>query len=215
MWAILCAAFCKGRYDLHEPLFACKNCNQQWSPEFKDILASGYWPASISSDTLYTFNIFSTFQELKVIAPTLFRQAFVKLLEHRTRCGGRSGPVCGDTLQRSFLEYSYCRFEEDQLYTFKLPCLFTRDACCVSGCADPPYFEGVFVAEDSSVSEFVAGIQQAGKQTRGQGTCGRSSFLAARETSRRTTKLDEEIMEVAVCRHGFLLKSLNMYRGNI
>ncbi|XP_076129536.1 uncharacterized protein LOC143111224 [Alosa pseudoharengus] len=180
--------------------------------------------------TLYTFDVFSTFQELKVIAPTLSRQAFVKLLEHRTRCGGRSGPVCGDTLQRSFLEYSYCRFEEDQLSCgTPLSCpACSPEMLAVSvdgnrklyrflrkGSADPPYFEGVFVAEDSSVSEYVAGIQQAGKQTRGQGTCGRSSFLAARETSRRTTKLDEEGMEVAVCRHGFLLKSLNMYRGEI
>ncbi|KAL0159539.1 hypothetical protein M9458_043264, partial [Cirrhinus mrigala] len=35
------------------------------------------------------------------------------------------------------------------------------------------------------------------------------------ETSRKASKLDEEGMEVAVCRHGFLLKALNMYRGEI
>ncbi|KAF4114134.1 hypothetical protein G5714_004357 [Onychostoma macrolepis] len=57
----------------------------------------------------------SSVRELKVIAPALSRQAFAKLLEHRTKCGGRSGPVCGDTLQRSFLEFSYCAFEEDHL----------------------------------------------------------------------------------------------------
>ncbi len=31
----------------------------------------------------------------------------------------------------------------------------------------------------------------------------------------RTFKLDEEDMEVAVCRLGFLLKALNMFRGEI
>ncbi|KAI9520655.1 hypothetical protein NQZ68_015575 [Dissostichus eleginoides] len=51
--------------------------------------------------------------------------------------------------------------------------------------------------------------------TQGRGTCGDSQWTAARETSRRASKLDEEGMEVAVCRHGFLLKALNMYRGEI
>ncbi|KAK0135450.1 Tripeptidyl-peptidase 2 [Merluccius polli] len=49
----------------------------------------------------------------------------------------------------------------------------------------------------------------------GRGTCGDSQWTAARESSRRASKLDEEGMEVAVCRHGFLLKALNMYRGEI
>ncbi|XP_072574324.1 uncharacterized protein [Paramormyrops kingsleyae] len=219
-----------GRYDLHQPLFACQKCSQQWAPDFQDLLNSGYWPASSSSNIFYTLDVFSSFNELKVIAPTLSRQAFVKLLEHRTRCGGRSGPVCGDTLQRSFLEYSYCLFEEDQLSCgTPLTCpACSPDMLAVSvdgnrklyrflqnGSADPPYFEGVFVAEDTSVSEFVVELHQVLKQTRGQGTCGSSSWTAAKETSRRTTKLDEEGMEVAVCRHGFLLKALNMYRGEI
>lgn len=52
-------------------------------------------------------------------------------------------------------------------------------------------------------------------QLPGQGRCGSSSWTAAKETSRRTYKLDEEGMEVAVCRHGFLLKALNMFRGQI
>lgn len=52
-------------------------------------------------------------------------------------------------------------------------------------------------------------------QTRGQGTCGGTSWAAAKEISRRANKMDEEGMEVAVCRHGFLLKALNMYRGKM
>lgn len=52
-------------------------------------------------------------------------------------------------------------------------------------------------------------------QTRGRGTCGASQWAAARETSRRATKLDEEGVEVAVCRHGYLLRALNMFRGEI
>ncbi len=35
------------------------------------------------------------------------------------------------------------------------------------------------------------------------------------KTARRASKLDEEGLEVVVCRHGLLLKALNMYRGEI
>lgn len=52
-------------------------------------------------------------------------------------------------------------------------------------------------------------------QTPGKGTCGASQWSAARETARRASKLDEEGLEVAVCRHGVILKGLNMYRGEI
>ncbi|ROL42094.1 hypothetical protein DPX16_19541 [Anabarilius grahami] len=165
---------------------------------------------------------------LKVIAPGFSRQAFAKLLEHRTKCGGRSGHINGDALQRSFFEFSYASFEEDQLCC-SAP--FTCPACTPEMLAvsadgnrklyrfqrntssdDPVFFEGLFMAEDSAVSTFVDTIQKA---TQGRGTCGDSQWTAARETSRRASKLDEEGMEVAVCRHGFLLKALNMYRGEI
>ena len=36
--------------------------------------------------------------------------------------------------------------------------------------------------------------------------CGESQWTAARETSKQANKLDEEGVEIAVCRHGFLLK---------
>lgn len=52
-------------------------------------------------------------------------------------------------------------------------------------------------------------------QTAGRGICGASQWSAARETARRASKLDEEGLEVVVCRHGVLLKALNMYRGEI
>ncbi|KAK2821369.1 hypothetical protein Q7C36_020712 [Tachysurus vachellii] len=105
----------QGRFDLHQPLYECQTCQQQWTPDLKDLLRSGYWPASVSNSTLYTLDLLSSFQELKVIAPGFSRQAFAKLLEHRTKCGGRNGHINSDALQRSFLEFSYASFEEDQL----------------------------------------------------------------------------------------------------
>lgn len=72
----------QGRYDLHLPLYLCGTCQTQWTPELKDLIGSGYWPASLNVSTLYTLDLLSSFQELKVISPGFTRQAFAK-------CGGR------------------------------------------------------------------------------------------------------------------------------
>ncbi|KAI4793011.1 hypothetical protein KUCAC02_032989 [Chaenocephalus aceratus] len=37
------------------------------------------------------------------------------MLEHRTKLFGRSGKICGDTLQKSFLEWTYAKFEPRML----------------------------------------------------------------------------------------------------
>ncbi|KAJ7991306.1 hypothetical protein DPEC_G00295960 [Dallia pectoralis] len=58
-------------------------------------------------------------------------------------------------------------------------------------------------------------IRSVVKSTPGRGTCGASQWSAARETAKRANKLDEEGVEVAVCRHGYILKGLNMFRGEI
>ncbi|KAI4803000.1 hypothetical protein KUCAC02_006563 [Chaenocephalus aceratus] len=102
-----------GRYDLHLPL---------------------YWILA----TLYTLDLLSSFEELKVISPGFSRQAFAKLLEHRTKCGGR---------------------------------------------------------------------------TQGRGPCGDSQWTAARETSRRASKLDEEGMEVAIIWSGKNQEGAGMTAG--
>nr|XP_033947184.1 uncharacterized protein LOC117452580 [Pseudochaenichthys georgianus] len=166
-----------GRYDLHLPLYVCQTCQQQWTPDLKVLLKSGYWPASVSISTLYTLDLLSSFEELKVISPGFSRQAFAKLLEHRTKCGGRSGPVNGDALQRSFLEFSYASYEEDQLCCgapFICPAC-TPEMLAVSadgnrklyrfrrsGSSDgSAFFNGLFVAEDSAVAAFVNKIQRS------------------------------------------------------
>ena len=41
-------------------------------------------------------------------------------------------------------------------------------------------------------------------QTAGRGSCGVSQWSAARETARNANKLDEEGLEMVVCRHGVL-----------
>ncbi|XP_046891238.1 uncharacterized protein LOC124477476 [Hypomesus transpacificus] len=63
--------------------------------------------------------------------------------------------------------------------------------------------------------DFFSKVRGTVKSTAGKAMCGDSQLNAARETSKRANKMDEESVEIAVCRHGFLLKGLNMYRGEI
>ncbi|CAL8296023.1 unnamed protein product, partial [Merluccius merluccius] len=51
---------------------------------------------------------------------------------------------------------------------------------------------------------------------RGSGVCGSSRLGAAREVAKKSgAKIDEEGLEIAVCRHGVLCMALNMFRGEI
>ncbi|KAF3837670.1 hypothetical protein F7725_009438 [Dissostichus mawsoni] len=132
----------------------------------------------------------------------------------------KTGKIHGDVFQRSFLEYMACQYECQKM-TCEEP--FSCPACTPKMLAvsvdgnrkqyrfrqsqriDEPLFKGPFIMEDSAVTDF----------TPGKGTCGTSQWSAARETARKASRLDEEGLEVAVCRHGVLLKALNMFRGEI
>ncbi|KAK2836800.1 hypothetical protein Q7C36_014669 [Tachysurus vachellii] len=73
-------------------------------------------------------------------------------------------------------------------------------------------FEDVFIAKDEDVTRFVDYIHKASKHM----CLSVGEWSAARETSQRSaSKVDEEGLELAVCRHGVLLCALNMYRGEI
>ncbi|KAK0138712.1 hypothetical protein N1851_024746 [Merluccius polli] len=220
-----------GRYDLHVPVLTCKHCNKQWSPAVSDFVRSGYWPATMQAQTLFHQDLFHSFEAMKTVAPGMSRQAFTSMLDQRTKQFGRTGKVNADAFQRSFLQYMYCNSEENQLLgkePFVCPaCSPEMVAVSVDGnrklyrfqkinqSEELGFFDGVFLAQDSEVSNFVEEVRGAVKSTAGKAMCGESHWTAARETSKQANKLDEEGVEIAVCRHGFLLKGLNMYRGEI
>ncbi|MEQ2301744.1 hypothetical protein AMECASPLE_039208 [Ameca splendens] len=78
------------------------------------------------------------------------------------------------------------------------------------------FFEGVFLAKDAEVTSFVDYIHGATQHNPGKGRCGAGEWVAARESSTKSSsKVDEEGVMVAVCCHGILLKGLNMFHGEI
>ncbi|KAG9278143.1 hypothetical protein AMEX_G5953 [Astyanax mexicanus] len=221
-----------GRYKLHLPALSCTKCLTSWTAGLDELVQSGYWPATINHQTIFDVDLFQSFHDLKQLAPGLSRQAFIGMLDERTKSFGRTGKICGDTFQRSFLEWCCARHEVDKLIKVEP---FHCTACSphmhavsvdgnrklyrfknASGCATKGLFDGVFLARDEEVSSFVADVQQATKHTPGKGLCGSSQWTAAKENSRKSaSKIDEEGLEIAVCRHGVLLKALNMFRGEI
>ncbi|KAJ8337429.1 hypothetical protein SKAU_G00386490 [Synaphobranchus kaupii] len=221
-----------GRYDLCLPSLCCQSCQKSWTPEVVDLLACNYWPATVSCQTIYMLDVFASFADMKVMAPALSRQAFIKLLEQRSIRCGRGGSICGDSFQKSYLKYRYCQFEVDKLCRvahFVCPACIP-DMLAVSadgnrkhyrfkkskGTDEKAFFEGLFLVKDEEVSSFVDKIRSQMKSRPGSAVCGTSTWTAARESSQKSSaKVDEEGLEITVCRHCLLLKGLNMYRGEI
>jgi len=52
-------------------------------------LFSGYWPGTVGFQTIYQVDLFKSFEDLKITAPGLSRQAFVKMLQQRSQQFGR------------------------------------------------------------------------------------------------------------------------------
>ncbi|XP_029919040.1 uncharacterized protein LOC115367433 isoform X2 [Myripristis murdjan] len=73
-----------GKYDVCLPQKSCPSCSTEWTPEVKDLLRYRYWPATTSCQTLFKFDVFTTFEHMKMTAPAMSRQAFLKMLEHRS-----------------------------------------------------------------------------------------------------------------------------------
>ncbi|TKS90332.1 hypothetical protein D9C73_024464 [Collichthys lucidus] len=103
-----------GRYNFFLPSVNC-SCGKTSPVTISDLVESGYWPATVNFETLYMVDLFTTYEDLKITAPGISGQAFVSMLECRTKLFGRSGKICGDTMQRAFLEWAYAKFEVDKL----------------------------------------------------------------------------------------------------
>ncbi|XP_057186021.1 uncharacterized protein LOC130551973 isoform X2 [Triplophysa rosa] len=220
------------RYELSLPHLHCEKCRETWVPGVLEMQKSGYWPATMNFCTIYDEEVFMSFKDLKMAASGLSRLAFIRMLDMKTVHYGRNGTLCGDTFLKSFFEWSICLYEVDKIcgdQHFMCPaCTPLMLAVAVDGnrklhrfkkagnSEDSGYFEGLFLCKDDDVSSFVQYIRRKVQHVGGKGVCGSAEFTASKEFSRKTSsKLDEEGIEVGVCRHGVLLRALNMFRGEI
>ncbi|XP_063076858.1 uncharacterized protein LOC134466889 [Engraulis encrasicolus] len=219
-----------GRYQLQMPTYSCSLCDQSWEVTVDDLIMSSYWPGSVACQTIFDVDLFRSYRSLKLLAPGLSRQAFLGMLDDRTKTYGRAGKISGDTFQKSFVEWCVAQEtvrEDLGISSFTCTaCTPVMHAIAVDGnrklyrfskSTGPTkaLFMGKFLAMDEDVADFVEEVQSTGRYTPGKAYCGSAQFTAARERASKNPKQDEEGVEVAVCRHGVLLRGLNMFRGEV
>nr|XP_055048132.1 uncharacterized protein LOC129433494 [Misgurnus anguillicaudatus] len=220
-----------GRYDLNLPELKCEVCQATWSAGVDELFHNDYWPATSQFSTVYATDILFSFEELKMAAPGMSSQAFLRMLDQQTVRFGRTGKIIADSFRKSFLEWEAVRFEVDKVFRedhFNCPaCTPNMLAVSVDGnrkhyrfksaarSEEQSIFNGVFIAKDDDVERFVDYVHSSTNHISGRGVCG-GQWSAARETSQKSSsKVDEEGLELAVCRHGVLLCALNMFRGEV
>ncbi|XP_062324765.1 uncharacterized protein LOC134026239 [Osmerus eperlanus] len=221
-----------GRYNLALPVVSCTSCGATWSPSIKDIHDGGYWPGTVNFCTLFATDVFQSFCDIKMAAPGMSLKAYVQMLDKRTVHFGRTGKISADTFSKSFSEWVAVRFQVEKICQetfFSCPAC-TPEMLAVSvdenrklyrfksnaSTSQQSNFEDIFILKDEEVADFVSHVHRRTSHVSGKGACGSSAWTAAKELSRKSTsKLGEEGLEIAVCRHGVLLSALNMYRGEI
>ncbi|KAF3832939.1 hypothetical protein F7725_026604 [Dissostichus mawsoni] len=104
-----------GRHDLSMPELSCHTCDATWAAGLDDLIQSGYWPATLHFSTIYETDVFYSFEEMKMAAPGLSCQAFLRMLDQRTFRFGRSGKISADNFQQSFFEWEAVRFEVENI----------------------------------------------------------------------------------------------------
>ncbi|KAL0148625.1 hypothetical protein M9458_056065 [Cirrhinus mrigala] len=203
-----------GRYDLSMPELSCEACQATWAAGVVDLNRSDYWPATLQFSTMYATDVFFSFEEMKMAAPGLSCQAFLRMLDQRTVRFGRTGKISTDSFQKSFFEWEAVRYEVDKICKeehFICPaCTPDMLAVSVDGnrkhyrfknaarSEEQAIFEDIFIAKDEDVTRFVDYIHKTSKHVSGRGVCG-GEWSAARETSQRSaSKVDEEGLELAV-----------------
>ncbi|XDV42697.1 hypothetical protein PO909_011315, partial [Leuciscus waleckii] len=168
-----------GQHDLTMPELICEACQATWTAGVDDLNRSYFWLATLQFATLYATDVFFSFEEMKMAAPGLSCQAFLRMLNQPTVRFGRTGKISTDSFLKSFFEWEAVRFEVDNICKeepFNCPaCTPDMLAVSVDGnrkhyrfknaarSEEQAIFEGVFIAKDEDVKRFVDHIHNTTK----------------------------------------------------
>ena len=76
------------------PELSCHTCDATWAAGLDNLIQSGYWPATIQFSTIYGTDVFYSLEEMKMAAPGLSCQAFLRMLDQRTFRFGHVSTKC-------------------------------------------------------------------------------------------------------------------------
>lgn len=71
------------------PHLSCAVCEFSREPSLSELQTSGYWPGNIPASTLFNTDVLVSFREMKMASPGMSYQAFVKMLDEKTKLFGR------------------------------------------------------------------------------------------------------------------------------
>ncbi|KAF3851653.1 hypothetical protein F7725_013425 [Dissostichus mawsoni] len=139
------------------PELACEACAATWTTGVDDLLLSDYWPATLHFATIYATDVFFSFEEMKMAAPGLSFQAYLRMLDQRTLRFGRTGKISTDSFIKSFLEWEAVRYEVIMCKEEPFTCpACSPDMLAVSVDETASITEqAIFIARDEDVSRFV------------------------------------------------------------
>ncbi|XP_053733538.1 uncharacterized protein LOC128766146 isoform X2 [Synchiropus splendidus] len=63
-----CYVHILGRYNVSLPTVSC-SCGKALDVGISELIESGYWPATVNFETMYTVDLFATYEDLKITAP--------------------------------------------------------------------------------------------------------------------------------------------------
>ncbi|KAI9543614.1 hypothetical protein NQZ68_008661 [Dissostichus eleginoides] len=92
------------------PELACEACAATWTTGVDDLLLSDYWPATLHFAIIYATDVFFSFEEMKMAAPGLSFQAYLRMQDQRTL---RFGRISTDSFIKSFFEWEAVCYEVD------------------------------------------------------------------------------------------------------
>ncbi|KAA0717508.1 hypothetical protein E1301_Tti023399 [Triplophysa tibetana] len=73
----------RGRYDLNLPELKCEVCQATWSAGVDELVHNDYRPATSQFATACARDILFSFEELKMAAPRMSSQAYLRMLDQR------------------------------------------------------------------------------------------------------------------------------------
>lgn len=79
-----CFLFFQGRYNLSLPTVTF-SCGKTWDASISDRVETGFWPATVCFETLYTVDLLTTYEDLRMTVPGMSQQAFVSMLGQHTK----------------------------------------------------------------------------------------------------------------------------------
>ncbi|XP_046640243.1 uncharacterized protein LOC124322600 [Daphnia pulicaria] len=224
----------EGRFDLSYPEFKCSECEGVMIAAENDLISSGWWPGSPKNMSyLFSADLLIMWNHLVHKTPGTSERKFIETFCEISKRFGRSGTICRQTFAISNKYYQYMEYLVE--VESKLRELFTCTACgrrplamhidgimklfrwlSSKGVDCSQLLNDIGIVSDAVFQEHADKINQIkpklGKVSKD--TCGGASYKAGKSDSvNDRTGLAETGIVFCTCRHGYLLRGVDMAKG--